>query len=100
MINPNAACVLQSSLANLCYVLCLVAQPCLTLFDPMDRSPPGFSDHEDSPGKNNTGVGCHALLQRIFPIQGSNPGIEPALQVDSLPSEPPGKPLAYPCNFI
>ena len=25
----------------------------------------------DSPGKN-TGVGCHALLQGIFPIQGSN----------------------------
>ena len=28
----------------------------------------------DSPGKN-TGVGCHALLQRIFLTQGSNPGI-------------------------
>ena len=26
----------------------------------------------DSPGKN-TGVGCHFLLQRIFPTQGSNP---------------------------
>ena len=26
----------------------------------------------DSPGKN-TGVGCHALLQGTFPIQGSNP---------------------------
>ena len=26
-----------------------------------------------SPGKN-TGVGCHSLLQGIFPIQGSNPG--------------------------
>ena len=25
----------------------------------------------DSPGKN-TGVGCHALLQGIFPTQGSN----------------------------
>ena len=28
----------------------------------------------DSPGKN-TGVSCHALLQGILPIQGSNPGI-------------------------
>ena len=28
----------------------------------------------DPPGKN-TGVGCHALLQGIFPIQGSNPGL-------------------------
>ena len=26
----------------------------------------------DSPGKN-TGVGCHALLQGIFPTQGLNP---------------------------
>ena len=28
----------------------------------------------DSPG-NSTGVGCHALLQRIFPTQGSNPSV-------------------------
>ena len=28
----------------------------------------------DSPGKN-IGVGCHALLQGIFPTQGSNPGL-------------------------
>ena len=28
----------------------------------------------DSPGKN-TGVGCHALLQGIFPTQGLNPGL-------------------------
>ena len=28
----------------------------------------------DSPGKN-TGVDCHSLLQRIFPTQGSNPGL-------------------------
>ena len=39
--------------------------------DPMDCSPPGFSTHEDSPGKN-TGVDCHFLLQGIFPTQGSN----------------------------
>ena len=28
----------------------------------------------DSPGEN-TGVGCHSLLQGIFPTQGSNPGL-------------------------
>ena len=28
----------------------------------------------DSPGKN-TGVDCHSLLQEIFPMQGSNPGL-------------------------
>ena len=53
--------------------LCLVAQSCLTLFDPVDRSPPGSSVHGDSPGKN-TGVGSHALLQGIFPTQESNQG--------------------------
>ena len=43
------------------HVVCLVTQSCLTLCHPMDCSPPGFSVHGDSPGKN-TGVGCHALL--------------------------------------
>jgi len=28
----------------------------------------------NSPG-NSSGVGCHALLQRLFPTQGSNPGL-------------------------
>ena len=55
-------------------MLCLVAQSCLTLCDPMDCHLPGSSVHGDSPGKN-TGVGCHALLQGIFPTQGSNPGL-------------------------
>ena len=32
----------------------------------------GSSVHGDSPGKN-TGVGCHFLLQGIFPTQRSNP---------------------------
>ena len=41
-------------------------QSCPTLCDPVDCSPPGFSIHVDSPGKN-TGVGHHALLQGIFP---------------------------------
>ena len=53
---------------------CLVAQSCLILCDLMDSSPPGSSVHGDSPGKN-TGVGCHALLQGIFPTQGSNLGL-------------------------
>ena len=41
---------------------------------PMDCSLWGSSVHGDSPGKN-IGVGCHALLQRIFPTQESNPGL-------------------------
>ena len=57
-------------LVSLCVcVMCLVTQLCLTLFDLMDCNPPGSSIHEDSPGKN-TGVGCPALLQEIFPTQG------------------------------
>ena len=36
--------------------LCLVAQLCLTLCDPMDCSPPGTSVHGDSPGKNMTNL--------------------------------------------
>ena len=65
----------------------LVAQTCLTLCDPMDCSPP------DS---------VHGILQARnwggfpFPPPGDlpHPGIDPrfpALQADSLPSEPPGK---------
>jgi len=41
------------------------------------------------PGKN-TGVGCYFLLQRILPDPGIKSG-SPALQADSLPSEPLGK---------
>ena len=54
--------------------LCLVAQSCPTLCDPMDCSLPGSSVHGDSLGKN-TGVGCQALLQGIFLTQGLNPDI-------------------------
>ena len=49
----------------------------------------------DSPGKN-TGVGCHALLQGIFPTQGLNLHLLCLLhgQAGSLPLVPPGKPGA------
>ena len=57
-----------------CPVLYLVAQLCLTLCDPMDYSPSGFSVHGDSSGKN-TGVGSHALFQEILATQGLNPGL-------------------------
>ena len=58
------------------YIGCmhLVAQLCLPLCDPIDCSPSGFSALGDSPGKNS-GVGYHALLQGIFPTQGSNPSL-------------------------
>ena len=61
-------------------LLCFVARFCPTLCDPMDCSPPGSYVHGDSPGKN-TGVGCHTLLQGIFPTQGWNPGLPHCRQV-------------------
>ena len=48
--------------------MCLVAQFCLTLCNPMECNLPGSSVHGVSPGQN-TGVGCHALLQGIFLTQ-------------------------------
>ena len=42
--------------------------------------PPGSSVHGDSPGKN-IGVGCHALLQGIFPTRGSNPSLPHCRQI-------------------
>ena len=48
----------------------------------------------DFPGKN-TGVGCHTLLQRKFPTQGSNPGLLHLLhwQVNSIPLSHLGTPV-------
>ena len=71
-------------------MLCLVTQSCLTFCNPMDCSPPGSSIHGYSPGKN-TGGGCHVLLHGDLPDPEIKPR-SPTLQVDSLPSEPTGKP--------
>ena len=88
--------------------MCSVPQLCLTLCDPMDCSPPGSSVHENSPGKN-TGVGCHALLQWIFPAQGSNPCLPPCRQIlyclSYLPHTcwmqgPLGPALTGSCGFV
>ena len=54
-----------------CHVAGLVAKSCPTLATPWTAAcqvPLGF------PGKS-TGVGCHFLLQEIFPTQGSNLGL-------------------------
>ena len=76
------ACPLQSPIIALSprAVPCLVTQSCLTLCDCIDCSPPSSSVHGDSPGKN-TGVGCHALLQVIFPTQGLNSGLPRCSQI-------------------
>ena len=51
----------------------------------------------DSPGKS-TGVGCHFLLQGIFPTV-TEPGF-PAWWVDSLPLSHQGRPLISSCPNI
>ena len=74
------------------WATCLVAQPCLTLYDPMDCCPPGslsmrFSRH-----------GYWSGLPFPSPGDLPNPRIEPwspALQADSLPTELQGKPSEF-----
>ena len=65
-------------------------QSCLTLHDPMDCR---FLCPWDSPGKNTEAGCCHALLQGIFPTQGSNLSLWclPHWQTGSLSLAPPGK---------
>ena len=69
----------------------LVTQSCLTLWHPKDYIPPGSSVQ---------GI-LQARIMQWFAISFSdlaNPGIEPsspALQVDSLPCEPKGKPSSW-----
>ena len=70
----------------------LVAQSCLTLCNPMDCSPPG------SPVRGILQVRIPEWVR--FPPPGDlpDPGIKlrsPALQADSLPSEPPGKLMVF-----
>ena len=63
---------------KLSFLICVLSRS--VLCKPMDWTPPGSSVQGDSLGKN-TGVGCHALLQGIFPTQGSNPGLPHCRQI-------------------
>ena len=68
--------------------VCLIAQSCLTLGDPLHCSPTGSSVHGDPPG-----ILHWSGLPFPSPEDLPNPGIEPrspSLQADSLPSEPSG----------
>ena len=72
------------------YVCAQWLQPYPTLQN-RGRQPARILCPWDSPAKN-AGVGCHALLQGIFPTQGSNPCLLCLLQwqAGSLPLVPPG----------
>ena len=71
---------------------CLVVKSCPTLLWPHGLQPTSLPCPWDFPGKN--GVGCHALLQGIFPTQGSNLYLLCLLlwQETSSPVAPPGEP--------
>ena len=76
-----------SSLILFIFVLCSVAQLCLTLCDPIDCSQPGSSVHEILQAR------ILEWLPFLLPGDLPDPGIEPvspvspALQADSLPTE-------------
>ena len=72
---------------------CLVAKSCPTLLWPHGLYPASLLCLWDFPGKK-TGGGCHFLLQRIFPTQGSNPSLLIG-QVDTLPLSHQGSPDFY-----
>ena len=80
---------IPSFLDFLCCGPCLVSQLCPTLCDPMDCSLPGSSIHGEFSRQE-----YWSGLPHPPPGGLPNPGIEPkypAMQVDSLPSELPGK---------
>ena len=78
---------------------------CSAMFNSLQLNglqPVGLLCPWDSPGKNMA-VGCHFLLQGIFPTQGSNPHLLCLLhwQAGSLPVEPTGKPsYTHICIFL
>ena len=79
--NPwmQSMCVLSTHTTSfqILGVLCLVAQSCPILCDPMYCSLQGSEEPLSPwsfPGKS-TGGGCHFLLQGIFPTEGSSPGL-------------------------
>ena len=86
-------CLMQLSESRSC-VTCLRVSAkslsCVSLFVMLWT---GSLQPWDSPGEN-TGVGCHALLQGIFLTQGLNPCLLSLLhwQTGSLPLAPLGKP--------
>jgi len=69
--HPGRCSVLSACTSKLCCaMLCSVVSDSLR----HQSSPPDSSVHGDSPGQN-TGVGCHALFQGLFPTQKLNPGL-------------------------
>ena len=79
-------CIIYSIYYSIYVCVCLDAQSCPILCDPVVCNLPGSFVHGIFPDKNS-GVGCHFLLQGIFPTQGLNLHLLCLLlwQADSLP---------------
>ena len=73
-----------------CVCVCLLTQSCPTLCGPMDWGPPGSSVHGIFQARTQEWVAIP--FSRGSSWLGIEPGF-PTLQTDSLPSEPPGKPI-------
>ena len=78
-----------------CCVSSVLSHSVATLCNPLGCSPPGSSVHWNFPGKS-TGVIAIASPGAL-PDPGMEPAspVSPALQADSLPAEPSGKPCVY-----
>ena len=77
-----------------CVCLCKHVLNLIWFYDSMDWSLSGSSANRIFQAKN-TAVGCHFLLQGIFPIQGSKDKspLSPALAGEFFTAVPPGKPI-------
>ena len=79
---PSPSVTVLPTKESLCFwtqhcFICLAAKLCPTLLHPLG-CPTRLLCPWNFPGKN-TGVGCHFLLQGIFPPQGWNPSVLPGL---------------------
>ena len=90
---PRCACVCESLRPHLYKQLGMCPQSCLAL-QPYRLQPTRVLCPWNFPG-NNTGVGCHFLLQGK--TQGSSPSLLHLLHwhMDSVPLAPPGKPSLW-----
>ena len=80
-------CIQSTSLFySVCVCVCMLR--CLTLYNPMDCSPPGSSVHEIFKARILYWVDCHSLLWGIFLTQGR-------WSVDSLSLYHLGSPIIY-----
>ena len=82
-------CLFQLILTGIKKLKGLIAQSCLTLYDPMDCSPPGSPVRGILQARILEKVGMPSSKGSFWSRHRTQ---SPALQVDSLPSEPPEKP--------